>query len=94
MRLKHLYGVVANARQVNSRGKDKVARQYEPRVDKYYKFCLSCPYIECKAKEGKLCDYLIAIKDSKCVCCGAEVPEGRQVCYKCEKGAENDTINN
>lgn len=24
-----------------------------------------------------------------CVCCGAEIPEGRQVCPKCERGADN-----
>lgn len=85
MRIKYLVRVVANAKQVNSRGKGK--GQYEPRVDKYYKYCINnCPYIECMAKEGKLCDFLTAIKDSKCVCCGAEVPEGRQVCSSCEVG--------
>ncbi len=26
--------------------------------------------------------------DDRCVCCGAYVPEGRQVCIKCEKVAE------
>ncbi len=25
----------------------------------------------------------------KCVCCGAAVPEGRQVCVECEKAAED-----
>lgn len=84
MRVKHLVGVVANARQIDS---SKVAKKYEPRIDKYYKYCINnCPYIECMAKEGKLCDFLTAIKDSKCVCCGAEVPEGRQVCPSCEVG--------
>ena len=82
MKIKHLVGVVANAKQIDS---SKVARQYEPKVDKYYKHCLNCCLEECEAKEGKLCDFLIAIRDSKCVCCGAEVPEGRQVCYICER---------
>ena len=29
-----------------------------------------------------------------CVCCGAEIPEGRQICYQCEhqyeEGEDND----
>ena len=24
-----------------------------------------------------------------CVCCGEEIPEGRMVCYSCEKGNAN-----
>ena len=28
--------------------------------------------------------------DNRCVCCGAEVPEGRQVCPTCE--VKNDVI--
>lgn len=24
--------------------------------------------------------------DNTCVCCGAPIPEGRQVCHACEKG--------
>ena len=83
MKIKHLVGVVASARQIDS---SKVAKQYNPRADKYYKQCLKCRLEECEAKEGKLCDFLIAIRDSKCVCCGAEVPEGRQVCSSCEVG--------
>ena len=27
---------------------------------------------------------------NECVCCGATVPEGRQVCLICEKGKENE----
>ena len=27
---------------------------------------------------------------NKCVICGAEIPEGRQVCENCEKGIENN----
>lgn len=26
----------------------------------------------------------------RCVCCGRPVPEGRMVCYACEKGGETD----
>jgi hypothetical protein len=26
--------------------------------------------------------------DDRCVCCGAYVPEGRQICFSCEKGIE------
>ena len=26
------------------------------------------------------------MSDNRCVCCGAIIPEGRQVCYRCEKG--------
>jgi len=29
-----------------------------------------------------------------CVCCGAEIPEGQQVCYECQKKAEKDSDNN
>lgn len=25
-----------------------------------------------------------------CVCCGEEIPEGRQVCYNCERKYSND----
>ena len=25
-----------------------------------------------------------------CVCCGAPVPEGRQVCWECERGADGN----
>lgn len=25
------------------------------------------------------------MKDNTCVCCGAQIPEGRQICPKCEK---------
>ena len=28
--------------------------------------------------------------DNRCVCCGAEIPEGRQVCPKCCDGSEED----
>ena len=31
--------------------------------------------------------YLI---EAICVCCGAPVPEGRQVCWECEKGADSN----
>jgi DNA-directed RNA polymerase specialized sigma24 family protein len=35
--------------------------------------------------------------DDTCVCCGAYVPEGRQVCHFCEKRTEarivNDALN-
>jgi hypothetical protein len=35
-------------------------------------------------------------KAEKCVCCGAVIPEGRQVCPKCERKAnrENDDARN
>lgn len=26
------------------------------------------------------------MSDNRCVCCGAIIPEGRQVCYKCQRG--------
>lgn len=26
---------------------------------------------------------------NKCVCCGADIPEGRMVCPNCESGGEN-----
>jgi len=26
------------------------------------------------------------MSDNRCVCCGAIIPEGRQVCYRCERG--------
>ena len=25
--------------------------------------------------------------DNRCICCGAQIPEGRQVCPECEGGA-------
>jgi len=28
----------------------------------------------------------IKMSDNRCVCCGAIIPEGRQVCYRCERG--------
>lgn len=28
------------------------------------------------------------MRDDICVCCGAYVPEGRQVCYDCEREVE------
>lgn len=28
------------------------------------------------------------MNDNTCVCCGAQIPEGRQICPKCEKGGE------
>lgn len=28
--------------------------------------------------------------DNTCVCCGEMIPEGRQVCYICEKAAEEN----
>ena len=28
----------------------------------------------------------------KCACCGAEIPEGRQVCWKCEQNGTHKTI--
>lgn len=31
--------------------------------------------------------------DNKCVCCGADIPEGRQVCPKCEGGVEDGKDN-
>ena len=30
--------------------------------------------------------------DNRCVCCGAIIPEGRQVCPKCEKGNQMKQI--
>lgn len=27
--------------------------------------------------------------ENKCVCCGVDIPEGRQVCQKCEESATN-----
>lgn len=27
--------------------------------------------------------------DNRCVCCGASIPEGRQICPECEKGRES-----
>lgn len=29
----------------------------------------------------------------RCVCCGAEIPEGRQVCPSCEEAAKNEVSN-
>lgn len=26
--------------------------------------------------------------EDRCVCCGAEIPEGRQVCPNCERGSD------
>lgn len=31
---------------------------------------------------------LLEQNENRCVCCGEIIPEGRQVCHKCEKGAE------
>lgn len=28
------------------------------------------------------------MNENTCVCCGEVIPEGRQICYKCEKGAD------
>lgn len=28
--------------------------------------------------------------DNTCVCCGEIIPEGRQVCQKCEKGGKEN----
>ena len=27
--------------------------------------------------------------DNYCVCCGEIIPEGRQVCWRCEHGSDN-----
>ena len=32
--------------------------------------------------------------DDRCVCCGAVIPEGRQVCPSCESKAESKVITN
>ena len=29
--------------------------------------------------------------DNRCVCCGDVIPEGRQICAKCDSDAENTT---
>ena len=31
--------------------------------------------------------------DNRCVCCGEIIPEGRQICYKCEKEVNTDGQN-
>lgn len=31
--------------------------------------------------------------ENKCVCCGAIIPEGRQVCVNCEKAQDKNCIN-
>lgn len=31
---------------------------------------------------------IISQNTENCVCCGAEIPEGRQICIACEKGVE------
>lgn len=48
-------------------------------------------YIDFRIITKKGCKYLI----DKCVCCGAYVPEGRQVCLNCEREANKskNTIN-
>jgi predicted nucleic acid-binding Zn ribbon protein len=32
--------------------------------------------------------------DNKCVCCGKPIPEGRQVCHKCEDITDKLPLNN
>ena len=46
-------------------------------------------------EKGHKDGYIKAIEDmkallntDKCVCCGAIIPEGRQICPNCEKGNE------
>lgn len=31
---------------------------------------------------------LLERNENRCVCCGASIPEGRQICLKCEKAVE------
>lgn len=52
---------------------------------KFYRVCKdssaskeACEWYEDGGKKNRYSD------DSACVCCGAEVPEGWQVCKKCE----------
>ncbi len=30
------------------------------------------------------------VMENRCVCCGEIIPEGRQVCMRCEREAENE----
>ena len=52
-------------------------------------FCwnILCAIWTCKHKP-ELNDYAPK-NDNTCVCCGAVIPEGRQVCHECESGVKN-----
>lgn len=48
-------------------------------------------YVSKEAMEyGKRKPYYLAARAERCIACGEIIPEGRQICFKCEKGYEND----
>ena len=48
-------------------------------------FYCDCPDCFQRRVEGQKLKAIVAKEGERCICCGEIIPEGRQVCPKCEK---------